>query len=78
MLYEVITLFLVVFSIGVAIGSVSINALLKGQVSARYAPASVVVMGLFVVAFYVVCRLWEAYQPTELLNVAQFIAWPMA
>ncbi len=75
---EVASLFLVVFSIGVAIGSVSINALLKGQVSARYAPASVVVMGLFVVAFYVVCRLWEADQPTELLNVAQFIAWPMA
>ena len=75
---EVASLFLVVFSVGVSIGSVSINALLKGQVSARYAPASVVMMGLFVVAFYVVCRLWQADQPTELLNVAQFIAWPMA
>src|SRR3546814_10259154 len=53
---EVASLFLVVFSVGVAIGSVSINALLKGTVSARYAPASVIVMGLFVVAFYLVCR----------------------
>ncbi len=35
---EVASLFLVMFSIGVAIGSISINALLKGKVSARYAP----------------------------------------
>lgn len=75
---EVASLFLVVFSVGVAIGSVSVNALLKGRVSARYSPASVVVMGLFVIAFYVVCRVWQADQPTELLNVAQFLAWPMA
>ena len=75
---EVASLFLVVFSVGVAIGSVSVNALLKGTVSARYSPASVVVMGLFVVAFYTVCRIWQTAQPTELLDIAQFIAWPMA
>lgn len=75
---EVASLFLVVFSVGVAIGSVSVNALLKGKVSARYAPASVIVMGLFVVAFYLVCRMWQADQPTDLLTIAEFIAWPMA
>lgn len=75
---EVASLFLVVFSVGVAIGSVSVNALLKGRVSARYAPASVVAMGLCVVAFYIVCRIWSADQPEELLTVGQFLAWPMA
>ncbi|WP_061922839.1 MFS transporter [Altererythrobacter epoxidivorans] len=75
---EVASLFLVIFSVGIAIGSVSVNALLKGQVSARYAPASVVLMGIFVVAFYAVCRAWQSYQPTELLGVAEFIAWPLA
>ena len=75
---EVASLFLVVFSIGVAIGSVAVNALLKGKVSARYSPASVIVMGLFVVAFYVVAKLWEADQPADLLDVGAFIAWPMA
>lgn len=75
---EVASLFLVIFSVGVAIGSVSINAMLKGRVSARYSPASVIIMGLFVVAFYVVCRLWEADQPTELLSVGEFLGWPMA
>lgn len=75
---EVASLFLVVFSIGVAIGSVAVNALLKGTVSARYAPVSVVVMGLFVVAFYLVCRLWQMDQPTDLLDVREFVAWPLA
>ena len=75
---EVASLFLVVFSVGVAIGSVAVNALLKGRVSARYSPISVIVMGMFVVAFYVVSKIWEADQPATLLNVAEFLAWPMA
>jgi MFS family permease len=56
---SVASLFLAVFSIGIAIGSVAVNRLLKGQVSARYSPASVIVMGVFVLAFYWVCRNWE-------------------
>jgi len=75
---EVASLFLATFSVGIAIGSVSINALLKGTVSARYSPVSVIAMGAFVVGFYFVCRLWESYQPTELMGVAEFIAWPLA
>lgn len=74
----VASLFLVVFSVGVAVGSVSINALLKGKVSARYAPQSVIAMGVSVVAFYFVCRLWSMDPPTDLLTLGQFIAWPLA
>ena len=75
---EVASLFLVVFSIGIAIGSVAVNRLLKGRVSALYSPASVVVMGLFVAAFYLICKLWQADQPDSLLTVREFLAWPMA
>ncbi len=75
---EVASLFLVVFSIGVAIGSVAVNALLKGKVSARYSPVSVLFMGGFVVAFYLVCKAWQTDLPTELLNIGEFLAWPMA
>ena len=50
---SVASLFLAIFSVGVAIGSVAVNRLLKGQVSARYATPSVLAMGLFVVAFHV-------------------------
>ncbi|MGB3378654.1 MFS transporter [Allopontixanthobacter sediminis] len=75
---EVASLFLVIFSIGVAIGSVSINALLRGTVSARYSPASVIVMGLFVVAFYFVCRSWVPHSPDDLMDVATFVIQPLA
>ncbi|SMQ73927.1 Major Facilitator Superfamily protein [Altererythrobacter xiamenensis] len=75
---EVASLFLVIFSVGVAIGSVSVNALLKGQVSARYSPASVIAMGVFVVAFYVICRYWQSYDISEIMDVGEFLAWPLA
>ena len=75
---EVASLFLVVFSIGVSIGSVSINALLKGRVSARYATGSVILMAGFVVTFYIVCRGWAGHPEAGLLNVAQFVHQPLA
>ena len=75
---EVASLFLVIFSIGVAIGSVSVNALLKGTVSARYSPLSVVAMGGFVLAFYFVCRVWTPETDGTLFDVAEFVAHPMA
>ena len=61
---EVASLFLVIFSVGIAIGSVSINALLKGTVSARWSAPSVIMMGVFVVAFYLVCRAWPPMEAT--------------
>jgi hypothetical protein len=76
---QVASLFLVMFSIGIAIGSVSINALLKGKVSARYAPASVIMMGLFVALFWFVCKEWTAdLTVTGLLSVKEFLAQPLA
>ncbi len=75
---EVASLFLAIFSVGIAIGSVAINRLLKGQVSARYAPASVIVMGLFVVVFFFVCRNWHLIGPGELYDIASFVKHPDA
>jgi Na+/melibiose symporter-like transporter len=75
---EVASLFLAIFSIGIAIGSVAINRLLKGEVSARYAPASIIVMGLFVVAFYFVCRNFHVIGPGELYDIRGFVAHPDA
>lgn len=70
----VASLFLGVFSIGVALGSIAINRLLRGEVSARYAPASVLGMGVFVVAFHILCRLWDSGLPAgELMNIGDFL-----
>ncbi|UUL83922.1 MFS transporter [Sphingomonas qomolangmaensis] len=55
--------FLAVFSIGIAIGSVIINRLLKGEVSARYAPASVLAMGGFLIDFWFTSRGWSPVVP---------------
>ena len=75
---EVASLFLVIFSVGVALGSMSINMLLKGRVSARYSPASVLVMAVFVVAFEQVCQLWTPNHSGTLMNVAEFFSHPLA
>jgi hypothetical protein len=74
----VASLFLGVFSIGIAIGSVAINWLLKGKVSAKYAPASVIVMGLFVVAFYLVSSQWQGAADGHLYGISEFIDHQMA
>ena len=75
---EVASLFLVVFSVGVAIGSMSVNALLKGTVSARYSPASVLVMAAFVGVFFLICRQWPQLPEGTLYDTAGFIAMPLA
>ena len=75
---EVATLFIVMFSIGIAIGSVIINHLLKGEVSARYSPAAVVVMGVFIVLFYVFMQQWPTDFDGAFLTVPEFLAYPLA
>lgn len=76
---QVSSLFLVVFSVGVAIGSMAINALLKGTVSARWSPISVIGMGAFLIAFQQVCSLWTAHgSPGDLMDVGTFLVQPLA
>lgn len=75
---QVASLFLVIFSVGVAIGSISINALLKGTVSARFSPVSVIAMGGFLVVFESICSAWSPMGGAELLDVKAFLAHPLA
>ena len=75
---EVATLFIVMFSIGIAIGSVIINHLLKGEVSARYGSISVIAMGFFITVFYLFVRQWPSGFDGELLSVPQFLGYPLA
>jgi MFS family permease len=73
---EVASLFLVIFSVGVAIGSVSINALLKGTVSARYSPVAVIAMGAFLIVFESICSDWRA--SATMMDVPTFLSHPLA
>jgi MFS family permease len=77
----VATLFTAIFSVGVAIGSVLINRILGGHVSAKYAPASVIAMGAFVLALWWAVKGWVPVADTPddadaLLNYAEF--WALA
>jgi MFS family permease len=72
---SVATLFLAAFSIGVAIGSVAINRMLKGQVSARYAPVSALFMGVFVLMLYWLTRDWPA--SPDLVDIHEFLRHPL-
>jgi Major Facilitator Superfamily len=72
---SVATLFLAVFSVGVAIGSVAINRMLKGEVSARFAPASALLMGIFVLLLYWITKDW-APSP-DLVGLREFLRHPL-
>ena len=69
----VATLFTAIFSVGVAIGSIVVNRLLKGHVSARYSPGSVIVMGVFVVDLWLSVRGWKHADGT-LMAWREFLA----
>jgi len=74
---QVASLFIGIFSVGIAIGSVLINRLLKSQVSARFAPASVIAMGVFVLLLHFVSLAWGKHGP-ELTTLGNFVSHPMA
>lgn len=57
----VATMFTAIFSVGVAIGSIIVNRMLKGHVSARYSPGSVIVMGLFVLDLWWGVNGWQHF-----------------
>ncbi len=77
---QVASLFIAVFSIGIAIGSVAINRLLKSEVSARFAPPAVIAMGVFVLLLHFVALTWSKHGP-DLTTLGNFLynpmAWPM-
>lgn len=75
---QVAAVMLVAFSAGIAIGSVSINALLKGDISARYSAVSVLMLGGLLITFYLLCRMWNLVPEGELFTVSEFMVQPLA
>lgn len=75
----VATMFTAIFSVGVAIGSVLINRILNGSVSAKYAPTSVLIMAAFVLLLWWAVKGWvhvpdNPQDADALLNYAEFWA----
>ena len=55
--------------------SIAINRMLKGELSARFAPSSALLMGLFVLMLYWMTRDWPA--STELVGISEFLRHPL-
>jgi MFS family permease len=73
----VATLFTATFSIGIAIGSVAVNRLLGGKVSARYSPMSAIAMGGFVMILWWAVKTWPD-KPDHLMGLMEFVSWRQA
>jgi MFS family permease len=73
---HVATLLTALFSIGIAIGSVAINSLLRGHTSAKFGPATVLIMGAFVLLFSILCQTWPPAAAGHLYSTIEFIATP--
>lgn len=76
---QVSTSFLVIFTVGIGFGATFCNKLLKGRVSARFVPASLVTISVFIIALYAASP--TQAQGGELFGVAEFLssarAWPV-
>jgi acyl-[acyl-carrier-protein]-phospholipid O-acyltransferase/long-chain-fatty-acid--[acyl-carrier-protein] ligase len=69
---SVATLFLLVFSVSVALGSVLVNTLLRGTVSARYVPAAALLLAAFLIDLW-----WSTHSPVrsaDPIGVRAFVA----
>ena len=71
---RVVTVFLLVFSVGVALGSLLVNRLLRGEVSARYVPGAALAMAASLIVLWIAAR---AYTPGP-ADWPAFVAQPQA
>ena len=71
---EVATLFLVVFSVSIALGSMLVNRLLKGEVSARYVPVSALVLSAGLIDLWLATSGFSVR--TDGATIHQFMATP--
>jgi acyl-[acyl-carrier-protein]-phospholipid O-acyltransferase/long-chain-fatty-acid--[acyl-carrier-protein] ligase len=69
---QVVTLFLLVFSVSVAIGSMIVNKLLGGEVSARYVPVAALGMAVFLIDLWIATRSFAVTTPGA--DAAAFVA----
>ena len=68
---EVVTLFLLTFSVSIALGSMAVNRMLKGEVSAKYVPISALAMAGFLITLWLSTSGYNI--AVEGANIAAFV-----
>jgi acyl-[acyl-carrier-protein]-phospholipid O-acyltransferase/long-chain-fatty-acid--[acyl-carrier-protein] ligase len=69
---QVFTLFLTVFSIGIGVGSLLCNVLLRGKISSFYVPLAILGMSIFILDIYLATR-HLTLASIALLNIQDFL-----
>ncbi len=70
---HVVTWFIATFSIGIAIGSLLCNRLLKGRVHATYVPIGAIGISIFAIDLYFAAKHASGFEGTELMSLSQFL-----
>ncbi|CAI2718446.1 acyl-[ACP]--phospholipid O-acyltransferase [Nitrospina watsonii] len=70
---ELVTLFLTVFSVGIGIGSLLCNRLLKGEIVATYVPLGMLGMTVFIIDLYFASQQTFIASGTEMIGAGQFL-----
>ena len=71
---DVVTVFLTLFSVGIALGSLACNKMLKGEISAKYVPFGALGMSLFIGDLYLTTRGLQAPAEGALIGAAAFLS----
>jgi acyl-[acyl-carrier-protein]-phospholipid O-acyltransferase/long-chain-fatty-acid--[acyl-carrier-protein] ligase len=75
---NVFTIFLITFSVGIAAGSVACAAFLKGEISAKLAPISLVGVSFFTFLLVAETKVFSSVYRSELLTIIQFFSNPIS
>lgn len=67
---DIFTLFITLFSLGIAIGSLICNKLLKGEISARFVPLSIFCMSIFIIDLVIASSVQT--KPITMISFSQY------
>ena len=70
---EIFTLFLTLFTVGIAVGSLACNRLLKDEVTTKYVPVSILAMTFFMMDLYHACNHIPVNTSGQLIGLGHFI-----
>jgi len=70
---DVMTFFLALFSIGIAVGSLLCNRILKGKINATFVPISALAMSVFALDLYHASQHFLIAVPVNLISLSQFL-----
>ncbi|MDX2164098.1 MAG: acyl-[ACP]--phospholipid O-acyltransferase [Gammaproteobacteria bacterium] len=70
---DIMTFFLTVFSVGIAVGSLLCNKILRGRINTTFVPISALMMSLFTIDLYHASQYFLIAPPEHLMTLSEFL-----